>query len=299
MKHSASICLVVVVLCGCTATETRHAADRIAGSIGRAVDNSVHAVATGVGTVTRTVGEVVNIRREDQTEERSDNLHDLCVMWARDGSGRFCTMDECRDVLPVATDRAMCPARYDIDGKLIEQRRDAAQPGSSSQYPGRGPAVGGNDATAGQTREGSGDTRRRLDDGFLVREGIRLHAYEDSQGRRHVGVGHRMLKGDPVALTREGVIDQLQIDFDMAEQDALHFCGDAVWRTMDDVRRGVILEMAFAMPRAKMSRFTRMRAALVESDWRIAADELLDSKWGRDDPKRVGYLAIRLRSGRV
>ena len=56
--------------------------------------------------------------------------------------------------------------------------------------------------------------------------------------------------------------------------------------------KNVLLNMSFQMGVNGVSKFKKMIKAMSESDWKGAADEMLDSKWARSDsPPRAKRLA--------
>ena len=119
MKHIAF--LGVLALAGCTATENLKVTDVLTRSV-EAVTRATVGVVAGGATM---VGNAIGIEREDPAEERSDNLHDLCVGWANLGDDRFCSLmvadfnpdgslstrqhRACAGVLDEGVDRALCP----------------------------------------------------------------------------------------------------------------------------------------------------------------------------------------------
>ena len=138
--------------------------------------------------------------------------------------------------------------------------------------------------------------RQRTDDGYLIREGIRLFPYLDGTGKFHYGVGHRLVEGDPAPLNAEGVLGQLKRDFDVAERDAGWFAGES-WAFLGPVRQAVVLEMALVLGRGRLGGFVKMRDAVERRNWDDAADELIRSRWAGKEPARVEYLSNRMRAG--
>jgi lysozyme len=59
---------------------------------------------------------------------------------------------------------------------------------------------------------------------------------------------------------------------------------------LNDVRRGILINMFFNMGYYRVIQFKKMILALQRKDWDLAADEMMDSKWYR----QVGYRGIEL-----
>lgn len=67
---------------------------------------------------------------------------------------------------------------------------------------------------------------------------------------------------------------------------------------MDTVRQDVILEMCYQLGVGGCLRFKNMWAAIRVQDFERAADEMLDSRWAREQtPERARKLAAKMRSG--
>lgn len=124
-------------------------------------------------------------------------------------------------------------------------------------------------------------------------EGYELQPYADSKGIWTVGVGHNM---EAKPLPRE-VVDLLyEMDFQDAEREAATL---PCWETLDDVRRGVLVEMTFQMGLGGVKKFKNMLKALGQRRWQQAYAEALDSQWARSDsPGRAKRLAEILLTGR-
>jgi lysozyme len=53
--------------------------------------------------------------------------------------------------------------------------------------------------------------------------------------------------------------------------------------------------MAFNLGAPRLCKFHNMRAAIAADDWRLAAAEVLDSKWARPLPAWAAEIAVLLR----
>ena len=55
-----------------------------------------------------------------------------------------------------------------------------------------------------------------------------------------------------------------------------------------------MVNMMFNMGRTRLSKFKKMHAAILESDWKTAAVEGRDSRWYNQVTKRAERLMVRL-----
>lgn len=190
---------------GCTATET-HSASRTIGEAAASTAGALtRATVKGVGTVTRVAGEMAGYKREDQGEERSDNLHDLCIGWAESGNPRFCDLVYCRGVLPADADKAIC--------------YNPSPPTATQAVP-----------TAGEVMVPTTDVAI-----VEAREGLSYRPYCVG-GRVHTGIGH--------LLTAEEARDLACADIEKAETEAMRLLGRS-WLSLNEPRRAVMWELCF------------------------------------------------------
>lgn len=123
-------------------------------------------------------------------------------------------------------------------------------------------------------------------------EGVRAKPYQDSLGIWTVGIG-RNLEANPFSL--EEIELMFQNDYDTAEKGASSF---GCWDGLDDVRKGVLLEMVYQMGPSRLKGFRRFLAAMLRRDYKTAADEMLDSRWARQTPGRAATLARIIEKGK-
>ncbi len=135
------------------------------------------------------------------------------------------------------------------------------------------------------------DVEQRL----LEDEGEVLYAYEDSEGYLTIGVGHLIDK------RRGGVISQaasryiLHEDIVRAERSCIEHLPWFVG--LDRVRQQVLVCCCFQLGLAGLLAFKKMLAATMRGDYGKAADEMLDSQWAKQTPKRCELMASIMRSG--
>ncbi len=66
---------------------------------------------------------------------------------------------------------------------------------------------------------------------------------------------------------------------------ALSACRDS------EVRHSVILAMAYQLGAAGLNGFKKFLGAVIDHDWKLAHDEMLDSLWARQVPNRANRMA--------
>jgi lysozyme len=122
-------------------------------------------------------------------------------------------------------------------------------------------------------------------------EGYRSKPYTCTAGNLTVGYGCNLDAGIDKELAN--IIFQYQIS--KVEDFLVCF---AFWYNINSARQTVLADMCFQMGRAGFNRFKKMVAALHNGDFEKAADEILDSKYARDDtPARANRNAEIMRSG--
>ena len=68
---------------------------------------------------------------------------------------------------------------------------------------------------------------------------------------------------------------------------------------LSDVRQAVVLDMHYQLGARGFRKFKKLRRAIDASDWSIAADEMLDSTWAREQTRtRAKRLARMMREDR-
>lgn len=143
-------------------------------------------------------------------------------------------------------------------------------------------------------------------------EGCRLRVYRDSVGKRTIGYG-RCLDTKPLGEHEAAALgidlarlDEDGITYPQAEALLARDVGDATadliehlpWTiSLDDARRGVLINMCFNLGIAGLLTFVHMLAAAERQDWPIAAAEARDSTWRRQVGDRAERLATQLETG--
>lgn len=135
-------------------------------------------------------------------------------------------------------------------------------------------------------------TIEELEKLLIDHEGYEKKPYVDTVGKITIGVGWNLSdKGLP-----ESIIKQLLFQSIL---EAIEDC-DALFENFADFsenRQLALVDMAFNLGRARLSRFNNMRKAIANGDWVKAGDEALDSKWAKQVKGRANTIAKMLKDG--
>ena len=145
-------------------------------------------------------------------------------------------------------------------------------------------------------------------------EAVKSRLYFDPLGILTVGVGHA-LGSRPVpadirdAMSVPGVMDtplhpdviQLLLVLDATEADKqvrnLALSRGVNFDALSPIRQKVLVNSSFQLGATRLGHFVKFWAALARSDYRAAADEMLNSKWAKQTPKRAAELAASMQKG--
>ena len=130
-------------------------------------------------------------------------------------------------------------------------------------------------------------------------EGKSLYPYKDTLGNWTVGIGHKLTPQNWVPTTNpisEAKCERLfKKDCRKATEGAQRLL-DLVGYYHEPTVLHVLSCMVFQLGFRGTKGFKRMLSALRARDYSLAADEMLDSKWARDDtPGRANRLADEMR----
>lgn len=122
-------------------------------------------------------------------------------------------------------------------------------------------------------------------------EGFSKLPYKCPTGHLTIGYGHNLENG----ISAKVALFILQEDLSRAERavkDAFPW-----WWKLDDARQFVLVDMAFNMGLAGLKGFKKMLAAIESGDFDKAAEEMLDSKYGRQVVHRARLNAEIMKTG--
>ena len=125
--------------------------------------------------------------------------------------------------------------------------------------------------------------------------------YNDHLGYATFGIGHLVLESDPEYGQEIGTpvsADRVVETFEQDCENVLRDC-NILYEDFDDLpseAQQVIANMMFNMGRPRLSRFKGMKRGVDSRNWNEAADEMVDSAWYRQVPKRAKRLVRRIRA---
>ena len=122
-----------------------------------------------------------------------------------------------------------------------------------------------------------------------IDEGFREFMYECTAGKTTIGYGLNLEAG----ITEEEASIILRHRLRRISSSL-----DYNWyRNINDVRKGVILNMVYQMGLTGVLKFRKMIAAMADRDFNRAADEMMDSNWYKQTPNRAQRLIDTMRVG--
>jgi lysozyme len=127
-------------------------------------------------------------------------------------------------------------------------------------------------------------------------EGVRPCVYTDSLGLFTIGCGRLVDYRKPGAGLRSDEIDYLlQNDI----QDRIDALTRALpwFQNLDDVRKAVLIAMAFQLGTPGLLAFKDALAAVKDARYDEAAAHMLDSAWAKQTPARAKRMAEMMRQG--
>ena len=122
-------------------------------------------------------------------------------------------------------------------------------------------------------------------------EGFRSRVYKCTEGYDTIGYGF--------------AIKDLELDEDIAEEILLRKLEKLIKRIRDKFEwldtvphevQGVLVNMSYQMGVTGVSKFKKALHAMQMFQWKIAADELLDSRWAKQTPNRAKELSDIIRN---
>ena len=122
-------------------------------------------------------------------------------------------------------------------------------------------------------------------------EGLKLKPYKCSEGYLTIGYGRNL---ETRGITAQEANEMLLNDVSEVEE-ALHRMG--FLSDPSDVRRAVLINMAFQLGVGGLLKFEKMLSAYLDGYYELAAKEMLDSKWALQTPNRAKELADQMRTG--
>lgn len=137
---------------------------------------------------------------------------------------------------------------------------------------------------------------------LAVEEGDRLAAYLDTKRILTIGRGHNCIARPVDGVTKAGDRITPEQDQQLFQADVQDACAqlDARmpwWKTLDDDRQNVMLDLCFNMGIETLSSFHNTLKAIIEGRWDDAAVGMAQSRWAREVGSRATFLENAMRTG--
>lgn len=128
-------------------------------------------------------------------------------------------------------------------------------------------------------------------------ESVEPCVYKDSLGFWTIGIGRLVDKRKPGAGLRPVEMDfMLQNDIDDRIDQLTR---SLPWlQDLDDVRKGVLLNMSFQLGVEGLLKFERTLGLIEAGQYDLAAHAMLQSLWAKQTPARAKRMAEQMRTGR-
>lgn len=146
--------------------------------------------------------------------------------------------------------------------------------------------------TDGRYKDPDGSGKWNYGVGHHEDTAISLRAYNEIQPRPADPPGDPILIPDgTVSIGNYATHLILNDDIDNAVDDVIYWLtyeghnGRAIWNSLGNVRREVLMQMAFQLGRTSLLGFTDTRQAIWDGDWARVGREMRDSKWWRTDTR--------------
>ena len=142
--------------------------------------------------------------------------------------------------------------------------------------------------------------RHILQKEIVADEGMVLHVYKDHLGYPTVGCGHLITEKDEEFNKPEGYkisSDRANTLFATDLENAIDDCRKLYtgFEILPEEVQHIIVNMMFNLGLPRLSKFKKMKAAVEVSDYRMAASEMIASKWFTQVPNRAARLVERMR----
>jgi len=125
-------------------------------------------------------------------------------------------------------------------------------------------------------------------------EGLRFKLYRDTSGHISIGYGRNL---EAVGISKPEADTLFANDLQAAKLAATIALGFDAWNNLDPVRQAALTDMAFNLGSAGLEGFKNMLAFVRSGDFDHAADELMNSRYATELPKRAEANATLIRTG--
>ena len=140
------------------------------------------------------------------------------------------------------------------------------------------------------------ENRDNVYEQLKIDEGVVYGVYKDPLGFLTFGVGHLITRDDDedglpegYDVSEERVRDAFEQDLNIMISEC-EILFEARWNNFPAELQEVLVNMMFNLGRNRLGKFKKFIGHLENHHWKLASEEMLDSKWAR----QVGNRAIRL-----
>ena len=140
------------------------------------------------------------------------------------------------------------------------------------------------------------ENRDNVYEQLKIDEGVVYGVYKDHLGFLTFGIGHLITKDDDedglpegYDVSEERIYNVFQDDLDTAINEC-QVLFEARWNNFPAELQEVLVNMMFNLGRNRLGKFKKFIGHLENHHWKLASEEMLDSKWAR----QVGNRATRL-----
>jgi lysozyme len=123
-------------------------------------------------------------------------------------------------------------------------------------------------------------------------EGLRLKPYKDSLGFWSIGYGRCL---DTRGITQAEAFDMLCHDILECEEELSRTY--STYSQLDDLRKMILICMCYQLGIAGLMGFRKMLGALTRGNYKLAAEEMRNSKWASQTFNRAHRLAHLMETG--
>ncbi|MGN7613921.1 glycoside hydrolase family protein [Magnetococcales bacterium HHB-1] len=134
----------------------------------------------------------------------------------------------------------------------------------------------------------------RMKEQLSQHEGLRLKPYRCTAGKLTIGVGRNL---DDNGISKAEALHLLGNDINRVISElnnSFHW-----FETLDEIRKRVLIDMAFNLGITTLRRFKRMLRAVEAGNYPLAAKEMLDSRWARQVGRRATKLSQMMSTGEM
>ena len=141
----------------------------------------------------------------------------------------------------------------------------------------------------------------RLREEIAEDEGCKYEVYLDHLGLPTCGIGHLITEADEEHGRAVGsVVEQERVKrlFNLDVAVTIDECR-ALYNDFDELPeecQHIIANMMFNMGRPRLSKFKGMKSGVDARDWKVAANEMVDSRWYTQVTNRARRLVDRMRA---